>query len=238
MKPIVDTTVFFSLGGDELKGQQYLQPDLAGSAKTDAVVSQAKSAHDGMRTTFEALEPALQAIDPTMTPEAQFLDIERRAQSGLDDNAKKVGSARVALENRTAAVENDIQSRMELSESDHAGEIRAHVLKMDDGERVTFVHKAIEAGDKETVGAILKAPAYLSGLEAKQHSALMDAYREKVAGDLVALKAVYLKATKINDMAFNQYVVAHGIIFPKEKVEEIEARASAAKASRDAVWKL
>ncbi len=67
---------------------------------------------------------------------------------------------------------------------------------------------------------------------------MMDAYRKKVAGDLVARKAVYLKAAKINDTAFNQHLFAHSSIFPKEKVEEIKARVSAAKARRDAIRKL
>ena len=55
-----------------------------------------------------------------------------------------------------------------------AGEIRTHLKGLAKGERVTFVKRAIDEGDRRTVAAVLHAPPYLSGLTDRQLGTLRD----------------------------------------------------------------
>lgn len=49
-------------------------------------------------------------------------------------------------------------------------EIRNHVSKLDEVERITFVEKAIKSGDKRVAGAIIHAPNFLTGFTDEQHA--------------------------------------------------------------------
>lgn len=73
-----------------------------------------------------------------------------------------------------------------------ATEIRAHVKSLADGKRSTFAYAAVEAGDKQTVAAILHAPAYLSGLTDKQMSAL----RQRAAYAFAPTESTQLEAVR------------------------------------------
>lgn len=53
-----------------------------------------------------------------------------------------------------------------------ATEIRAHMKGLPEAKRSAFAYSAVEAGDKQTVAAILHAPAYLSGLTDRQMATL------------------------------------------------------------------
>lgn len=72
-----------------------------------------------------------------------------------------------------------------------AAEVRAHVKNMGDGERLTFCMKAVDAGDKATVAAILHAQPFLSGLNEGAH----DALRKRAASQFAPVDAAQHEAT-------------------------------------------
>ncbi len=65
---------------------------------------------------------------------------------------------------------NEVRSRIDrdISEtarsSRHGHRISDYLRNLKDGERLSFLRKAVDAGDKETLAAVVDAPAYLSGL--------------------------------------------------------------------------
>jgi hypothetical protein len=63
-----------------------------------------------------------------------------------------------------------------------AGEIRAYARSLKDHERHKFVEEAIEAGDLQTLSALLNAPRYLSGLTDQRRALYRDSAAEKFAG--------------------------------------------------------
>ncbi|MBR0677145.1 hypothetical protein GXW77_13255 [Roseomonas alkaliterrae] len=48
-----------------------------------------------------------------------------------------------------------------------AAEIRAHVKSLKAGERLSFLQAAAQAGDVDTIGSVITAPPYLSGVDEK-----------------------------------------------------------------------
>lgn len=103
-----------------------------------------------------------------------------------------------------------------------ATEIRAHVKALPDGKRATFAYAAVEAGDKQTVAALLHAPAYLSGLTDKQMAAL----RQRAAHAFAPTETTQLEAIRnASDM-----VAAAGSRLV-ERFGRVQAMASGAKAS-------
>ncbi len=65
-----------------------------------------------------------------------------------------------------------------------AAEIRRHVASLPQkSDRLEFMHKAISSDDKETVAAVLRAPAYLSGLDNETAKGLDVAASERWARD-------------------------------------------------------
>lgn len=46
-------------------------------------------------------------------------------------------------------------------------EVRNHVRALPNEDRLPFLNRALEADDRQTIGAVLSAPAYLSGLDGK-----------------------------------------------------------------------
>jgi hypothetical protein len=71
-------------------------------------------------------------------------------------------------------------------------EIRSHLKSLPAIERHDFIRKAILAGDKVTVAAVLNKQPYMSGLDDKTHALLKTAAQDQFAGD----KAKHLAAMR------------------------------------------
>jgi hypothetical protein len=240
--PIISDEVLKSLGGDELQGEQYRRPELASFVENDHAMGQLKQVHDFMREKFPAFIAAARSNDdPSMTPEAYYLELKKRADPLLERVGNIATDARGAAERQIEAYENDIAARMKVSESEHAKDIREYVSKLKPEERIAFMQQAVDDGDTETLGAVFSGRAYLSGFEPgeageKQRAVFVNLYRQKVAPDLVAKQDALRFAVEINSTAVDQFIAAYTAIFPHERVEEITKQANAAKAKKDAVW--
>ncbi|MGX8013736.1 hypothetical protein ACVDG8_034595 [Mesorhizobium sp. ORM8.1] len=232
--PLIDLGVVATVGGDALKGKQYLAPEFqTDAAKADAVVVQLSGAHDSVRTSFDALQRAARVQDPSMTEHAHFLDLHDRAYRRLESEAERLKSARIQAERTIEGLDNDIRSRLEIAEGLRSNEIRSHFKAMKNGDALSLALKAIEAGDKETMAAVLGGPAYLAGLSDDQRNMLHNQMAEKLAGDLVTRKKVIQKAIGINSRAFDELMFAVGAIFPKHRVDEIRNAIQAVKKVKD-----
>ncbi|MER9841099.1 hypothetical protein NKJ59_07580 [Mesorhizobium australicum] len=64
----------------------------------------------------------------------------------------------------------------------------------EENDRLTVELKAIDAGDKETMAAVLIGPAFLTGFSHDQRAMLRNRRAEKIAGDPIARKRLIEKA--------------------------------------------
>lgn len=236
--PVIPHHVLDGLGGDALKGQQYLERELAEAATNDIVVSQMRATHDLYRTKFYALDEAMRINDATRTPEAHYLAVEERARKLLDECAQRGGAATAAAKRTLEALDNDIENRLEIREGTYSTEIRAHFKQMKKGERFAAMIAAAEEGDKATMAAILVVPAFLTGITPEEHSVLRNRYIGAQAPDLVKRRKTVEKAMAINDLAFNQLLDAVNTLFPQQGVAEIRQRANTANAARNAIFQI
>ncbi|MBZ9758424.1 hypothetical protein LB524_24350 [Mesorhizobium sp. ESP6-5] len=237
-EPLIDFQAVEQAGGDYLLGERFLEPDLAEAAKTDAVVSQMRAAHDSYRNGFKALKEALRSQDPAMTPEANLMDMKKRSDSWLEDITKRATEA-TANANRTIdAIDNDIRTKLEIEDGPRSHEIRRHLLGLKENDRLTVALKAIDAGDKETMAAVLIGPAFLTGFTDEQRAMLRSRQAEKMAGDLIARKRIIEKAKATNMRTLDELLPALDAIFPRHIVEEITKRMQATTKIKDDFRKL
>ncbi|GLQ79287.1 hypothetical protein GCM10007881_28050 [Mesorhizobium huakuii] len=231
--PLIDLRVVDEAGGDHLLGERYLKPNLAEAVTTDAVVSQMKGAHDSLRNGFTAMKAALRSQDPTMTPEANFMDLKKRADGWLDSIAKLATDASTQAKRTIEGIDNDIRAKLEIEDGPRSNEIRRHLLGLKENDRLTVALKAIDAGDKETMAAVLIGPSFLSGFSDDQRTMLRNRQGEKMAGDLIARKKVLEECISTNLRTVDEALSAVDAIFPRHRVEEITKRRQATKAVRD-----
>ena len=233
---LIPQAVVKAVGGDMLRGRQYNRAELAEAADGgDATVVRQRSIHDGYREKFEAVMQALGTIDPTRTPEAGLLDIRGKADKALESLAARATEATKATKEAIISIDAEITKRLAIVDNAHGAEIRSHVRSLKKGERGTFVLAAIEAGDTTTMGALLSAPAYLSGLTDAEQTNLGETYRSRHCGDLMKRKALYELTLKINDTAFNELLASFGSLFAPERVSSIQQRAAAAARARESI---
>jgi hypothetical protein len=237
-EPIFDFQAVDQAGGDYLLGERYLEPDLAEVAKTDAVVSQLKGVHDSYRNGFKALKEALRSQDPGMTPEANLMDMKKRSDSWLEDITKRATEATANANRTIEGIESDVRAKLEIEDGPRSHEIRRHLLGLKENDRLTVALKAIDAGDKETMSAVLIGPAFLTGFTDEQRAMLRNRQAEKMAGDLIARKRIIEKAKATNMRTLDELLPALDAIFPRHRIEEITKRMQATKTVKDSFFKL
>lgn len=223
------------MAGDFLVGQMYLAPHLAEAATNDPVVGQLRGVHDFTRKGYDAIRGALRTQDPTRTAEAHFMEISKKAERWLDDCARKAEGARTGAATAIASVEREIAETLGIKEGTYAQEIRSHFSQLAKNDRVAAITAAIDAFDKETLGALLSAPAYLSGLSADEQATFKRLYAEKHAPDAIKRKAILEEAVAINSRAFDEAIVEVGTMFPKSKIADISARIEKAQAAKNEI---
>ena len=140
---------------------------------------------------FESAYGRLAAVDAEAAAIVGDKDLSAEAQ------ARKVAEARAAassaaretlsmeVERLTNAIAHTEQALVKSAAPEHATasreEIRSFVRSLSERERMVFVSKAAERGDKETVFAVLSAPTYLSGLDALRADELASLRRDALA---------------------------------------------------------
>mgnify|MGYP006275346115 CR=1 FL=1 len=117
----------------------------------------------------------------------------QRATQALDRRGESLGRHKAALEERVAAA-------LKPKQAAHVQqEIRAYVRSLPDDQRLDFLGKAASAGDRDTIGAVLEAPTYLSGLSAESSETIRAKAAQALAGtDYAQAQAVQSALDAVN----------------------------------------
>jgi len=131
--------------------------------------------------------------DPTLTEAAATLKTADYADKVLADVARRFDAAAANLSVVIAGIEKELTAPVESKASNSlSAEIRSYVAALPEGERMSFVRRAITDGDTRTATAILGAPSYLSGINGEMQAILTRMFHEHHE----PLKAKRLKAAK------------------------------------------
>ncbi|MGY6551812.1 MAG: hypothetical protein ACXIT4_07935 [Erythrobacter sp.] len=131
--------------------------------------------------------------DPTLTEAAAVLKIADYADKAFVGIAQRFDAATANLKTIVASIESNLTAPVESRASNTlSAEIRAYCKSLPDGERMSFVVKAIKDNDTRSATAVLGAPAYLSGLTNDMQAVLTRQFHETHE----PLKAKRLKAAK------------------------------------------
>jgi hypothetical protein len=151
------------------------------SEETAGILSKTESAfahaYEQLGKVFDASEAV--RSDPTLTEAAAVLRIADYGDKAFMGMAKRFDDAAANLKTIIASIETELTAPVESKASSSlSAEIRSYVAKLPDGERMSFVVKAIKDSDTRTASAILGAPAYLSGLTADIQAVLTRQFHE------------------------------------------------------------
>lgn len=134
-------------------------------------------AYEQLGKVFDA--SAIVRADPTLTEAAAVAKAADFADRTFTGIAKRFDSAAANLNVVIAGIEKELSAPVESNASSTlSAEIRAYCKSLPQGERMSFVTKAIKDGDTRTASAILGGPAYLSGLESEMQSVLIRMFHE------------------------------------------------------------
>jgi hypothetical protein len=126
------------------------------------------NAMDGLHTACANIIEARKSLqaDPTLTDAARAIAVGTLADKLSTKVTKSVDASLAMLKKTIAAERAELSKPLAAAVSPELGrEIREHVKNMKTGERISFLQAQAKAGDTVTLSAVLKAPAYLSGME-------------------------------------------------------------------------
>lgn len=151
------------------------------SDETAGILAMTESAfahtYEQLKKVFDASE-AVRAV-PTLTEAAAAIKAQDYADKAFTGMAQRFDAAAANLKTIVASIETDLTAPVESKASSTlSAEIRSYVAKLPDGERMSFVRKAITDGDARTATAILGAPSYLSGLTPDMQAVLTRMFHE------------------------------------------------------------
>ena len=158
-------------------------------------------AYNCAKAVWSAKEAA--AKNPTLNAAAQLIQVDDFASKRLAHVARTFDEANAKLRNGIVFLEGELSTPVKDSAgSSLSSEIRAHVVKMTTSERQTFIREAIDAGDEETVSAILGAKHYLTGITPEMQSVLLRQWHSKHQPEKAArLKLMLSARDKLNQDA-------------------------------------
>lgn len=109
------------------------------------------------------------------------------AQPIIERGIQQANRAMTAMRQQVEHLDKEIAGVLRAPVEPHlAGQVRAHWAGQGNTKAFKGLHDAIEAGDRETVSAVLNAPSYLSGLSPENHALLRTMAARKFAPDKVA----------------------------------------------------
>lgn len=196
------------------------------------VVEAFQLAYEGASKLFDARDAAM--TDPTMNEAAAVVRIADHADKVFKNAAARFDKVTANLHSGVAAIEKELTAPVQARAAHTiAVEIRGHVKALSTGERMGFVHRAIENGDFDTVSSILGAPAYLTGITPEAQAILLRMWHEKA--NPVAAKRVRAMKAALDLLGTNAPLlhkeVERAVGVPQFKVKQFrEAKAKADRA--------
>lgn len=172
--------------------------------------------------------------NPAWNEAAALIETQNFADKMTANLAKRFDSATAGLNRVIEGLERDLSQPIEgKGVGAMAGEIRAYVHSLPDGQQMAFIRRAIEAGDDRTCGAVLGGPAYLSGITPEVQAVLLKLYHEKAnpraAKQLRAAKAGLELLGERGGLIFNEMEKAVGA--KQAKIQQLRAAKAAAEKS-------
>jgi hypothetical protein len=217
--------------GGTLQGDHYLDPKLA-KFKDDPVIIAMHGANDGYRIWLDKVKGAVVADDPTMTEAKMFVENHANASRVLGECANKAANASALAKAEVGRIDAEIKERLAIREGTYSKEFRDDFKKMEPSERLSVAFAAVEAGEVDTISAILAAPPRLSGFTDEQHRVIRSRYEERLAADLIERKEAVELSLSTNERSLMDAFGAMDSIFPRAIIEDINTRTKAAKDAR------
>jgi hypothetical protein len=135
-------------------------------------------------------------IDDRITRGTNEYEITKLADKLCDDFSVGYERTKATLATYTAEAEAKVNAKTALSPTANASEIRSVLRAMPAAERSSAAVAAFKAGDKETIAAIVSAPAIIHGLDQQQVDALHEAFKRTEADAEYRVLDEHRKATK------------------------------------------
>ena len=166
-------------------------------ADTAPLFQQTEEAFDMAYRTVLSIHDAREKAenDPTLNESARLVMTADFADKVMEKATVAFDRAGASLRNNIAALEKSLAEPVQARAAHTISvEIRNYVRELKTAaSAMDFVRRAIDAGDHDTVSAVLGAPAYLSGMTPEQQAVMLRMYHEKARPDvskrLAALKA-------------------------------------------------
>jgi len=199
----------------DLKVSPSLHPDNV--KQVDGYSERTKGVLGATETAFSAAYQAVGAVhkakaasakNQAWTPEQRLLQLDDFANKQFGKVAKQMDAAHDRLVSGIAHLEAQLTEPLQ-SKAGHAisKEIRGHVKTLSTEKRMEFLTEALSNEDYDSLTAVLGAPSYLSGLDAKMADAFTRQYREQASPEAAErLKAM----TGARDLIRNNGGFLHG----------------------------
>ena len=155
----------------------------ANDPEADFAIRETARAQRAASQAWQAFGELRQRRNPQDTPAQHVANLEKHQKTLQDKVLKHTDSARGHIARREADIEKAIEERL-FAHSEHAAELRQVIRELPEAERHGAIRDAIEAGDKATLTAALKAHPLTVGLPAESLSKLRDYAERKLAADL------------------------------------------------------
>lgn len=156
--------------------------------------------------------------------------------------ASKLGGMLPSVTERLDKLTTTTQEGFERAFAEYSGlittergaEIRAHLKSIKDpGERAIFTQKLLEAGDNESLGAVIFSPVFLSGLDAITHSRLRSQIEEQRLPELAKNREVFAELAGNLRVAISTAEAAVKDFSNPRKLAEIEEGAQRARQAEE-----
>lgn len=170
--------------------------------------------------------------DTSRNDDAKVLQLDALAGKQLLHITSTFDRARGNLVKAIDGIEREltapVQSRAGVAV---AGEIRSYCNALPTDKQLGFIERAINSGDETTIGALLGAPPYLSGLTPEMQQAWTKIYREKNMPDkakrLRAMQGAVEMIEQRAGLVFSALEKAVGA--PRHKIQRLREASTAAE---------
>lgn len=156
------------------------------------------TAYESIGAVSQAREAA--ALNPALNDAARILVVADFADKHFAKIAKKFDDAAVRLNKAIADAQRTLTQPIEAAAiGGYTAEIRAYVRALPQAERTSFMAEVVKAGDLKTMGAVLGAPCYLSGINTAERDMYVRRHHERTNPVLVKRLAVMQSAQALMD---------------------------------------
>jgi len=180
--------------------------------RTDSDVAVLRAIHTRAQSRWRDMIDTVQAIrkddDPSLNADGRLKIAARMLKPKLEEVEGLHQRESERIDGVIAEAERELDASIRATDpvsTAGAGEIRSYFRSLPDNKRSEAVHKAIRAGDIETLRALATMPAYLSGLTDDMQRKAHEAAALLMAPDRVARIAALRNGQILAERAVREY---------------------------------